>query len=173
MGCVLPAVLAAQAEMRRGSTTSQALVKRFLARIKKLDQAYYSGLRAIIVLNPHALTDARKFDAERGAGHVRGPLHGVPVLLKDNIESDDDTATTAGSLALKDNVSHRDAPLVKRLKDARAVILGKTNLSDWANSRSTQSDPARRLRRAWRRRRWAPRPTARSPALRPCRAWSG
>ena len=96
-------------------------------------------LNAVIALNPHALADARKLDAERKAGHVRGPLHGVPVLLKDNIESDDDTATTAGSLALTDNVTGRDAPLVRRLTDAGAVILGKTNLSEWANFRSTRS----------------------------------
>jgi len=70
---------------------------------------------------------------------VRGPLHGIPVLLKDNIESDDDTATTAGSLALKDNITKRDAPLVRRLTDAGAVILGKANLSEWANFRSTHS----------------------------------
>jgi len=135
---VLPGVIAAQAEMRRGMTTSEALVKRYLARIAAIDRSGPT-LHAIIALNPHALADARKLDAERKAGHVRGPLHGVPILLKDNIESDDDTATTAGSLALKDNISHRDAPLVKRLTDAGAVILGKTNLSEWANSRSTQS----------------------------------
>jgi amidase len=134
---VMPGVMAAQAEMRRGTTTSEALVKRYLGRTKLVDKTF--ELHAIIVLNPHALDDARRLDAERKAGHVRGPLHGVPILLKDNIESDDDTATTAGSLALRDNVSHRDAPLVKRLKDAGAVILGKTNLSEWANSRSTQS----------------------------------
>nr|QQZ52057.1 amidase [Phenylobacterium glaciei] len=88
---------------------------------------------------PHALADARALDAERKAGKVRGPLHGLPILLKDNIESADDTATTAGSLALKDNVTGRDAPLVKRLTDAGAVILGKTNLSEWANYRSSHS----------------------------------
>jgi amidase len=96
-------------------------------------------LHAVIALNPHALADARALDAERKAGKVRGPLHGVPILLKDNIESADDTATTAGSLALKDNVTGRDAPLVKRLTDAGMVILGKTNLSEWANIRSSHS----------------------------------
>ena len=133
-----PGVIAAQAEMRRGVTTSEALVKFYLARIAAIDRSGPT-LRAVIALNPHALADARKLDAERKAGHVRGPLHGVPILIKDNIESDDDTATTAGSLALKDNVSHRDAPLVKRLTDAGAVILGKTNLSEWANIRSNHS----------------------------------
>ena len=135
---VLPGVVAAQAELRRGLTTSEALTRRYLARIEAVDRAG-PVLHAVIALNPHALADARKLDAERKAGHVRGPLHGVPILLKDNIESDDDTATTAGSLALKDNVTHRDAPLVRRLTDAGAVILGKTNLSEWANIRSSHS----------------------------------
>jgi len=96
-------------------------------------------LHAVIALNPHAPADARALDAERKAGKVRGPLHGVPILLKDNIESADGTATTAGSLALKDNVTGRDAPLVKRLRDAGLVILGKANLSEWANIRSSHS----------------------------------
>ena len=127
-----------QAAMRAGTLTSEALVKEYLARIAALDRAG-PRLNAVIALNPHALADARKLDAERKAGHVRGPLHGVPVLLKDNIESDDGTATTAGSLALKDNVTGRDAPIVRRLTDAGAVILGKANLSEWANFRSTHS----------------------------------
>jgi amidase len=78
-------------------------------------------------------------DDERRAGRPRGPLHGVPVLVKDNIDTDDGTATTAGSLALADNVTLRDAPVVRRLKAAGAVILGKTNLSEWANIRCTRS----------------------------------
>ncbi|MGZ6038235.1 MAG: amidase [Phenylobacterium sp.] len=127
-----------QAAMRAGTTTSEAIVQADLARIADLDRKG-PRLNAVIALNPHALADARKLDAERKAGRVRGPLHGVPVLLKDNIESADDTATTAGSLALKDNVTNRDAPLVRRLTDAGAVILGKANLSEWANFRSTHS----------------------------------
>src|SRR5579859_7124092 len=127
-----------QAAMRAGTLTSEALVQAYLARIADLDRKG-PRLNAVIALNPHALADARKLDAERKAGRVRGPLHGVPVLLKDNIESADDTATTAGSLALKDNITGRDAPLVKRLTDAGAVILGKANLSEWANFRSTHS----------------------------------
>ncbi|WP_394763744.1 amidase [Phenylobacterium sp.] len=127
-----------QAAMRAGTLTSEALVKDYLARIAALDRVG-PKLNAVIALNPHALADARKADAERKAGHVRGPLHGIPVLLKDNIESDDGTATTAGSLALKDNITHRDAPLVRRLTDAGAIILGKANLSEWANFRSTHS----------------------------------
>jgi amidase len=128
----------AQAAMTSGKITAEALVRADLARIAQIDKAG-PKLNSVIALNPHALADARKLDAERHAGHVRGPLHGIPVLIKDNIESDDDTATTAGSLALKDNVTHRDAPLVRRLTDAGAVILGKTNLSEWANFRSTHS----------------------------------
>jgi len=96
-------------------------------------------LHAVIALNPHALADARALDAERKAGKVRGPLHGAPILLKDNIEAAGAMATTAGSLALKDNITGRDAPLVKRLRDAGLVILGKANLSEWANIRSSHS----------------------------------
>ncbi|HWA63504.1 MAG TPA: amidase [Caulobacteraceae bacterium] len=102
-------------------------------------QANQGAWRAVVALNPHALADARKADTDRAAGRPQGPLAGVPILLKDNIESADDTATTAGSLALKDNVTNRDAPLVRRLTDAGAIILGKTNLSEWANFRSTRS----------------------------------
>jgi amidase len=126
------------AAMAAGTLTSEALVQSYLARIAELDKAG-PKLNAVIALNPHALADARRLDAERKAGHVRGPLHGLPVLLKDNIESADGTATTAGSLALKDNITNRDAPLVKRLTDAGAVILGKANLSEWANFRSIHS----------------------------------
>ncbi|MGH6911311.1 MAG: amidase family protein, partial [Phenylobacterium sp.] len=127
-----------QAAMAAGTLTSEALVKAYLARIDAIDRAG-PKLNSVLSLNPHALADARKLDAERKAGKVRGPLHGIPVLLKDNIESADDTATTAGSLALKDNVTGRDAPIVKRLTDAGAVIVGKTNLSEWANFRSSRS----------------------------------
>ena len=127
-----------QAELARGTTTSEALVKAYLARIEAIDRAGPT-LRSVLALNPRAADDARARDAERKAGKVRGPLHGIPILLKDNIESADPVATTAGSLALKDNVTGRDAPLVARLREAGAVILGKTNLSEWANIRSSQS----------------------------------
>jgi amidase len=127
-----------QADMASGKVTSEALVRAYLARIRTIDRAGPT-LRSVIALNPHALADARRLDAERRAGRVRGPLHGVPVLVKDNIETDDGTATTAGSLALKDNVTRRDAPVIARLKAAGAVILGKTNLSEWANIRSNHS----------------------------------
>ena len=127
-----------QAAMTDGRVTSEQLVKVYLDRIEHIDRAG-PKLNAVLALNTHARADARKLDAERRAGKVRGPLHGVPILLKDNIESWDGTATTAGSLALAANVPERDAPLVKRLTDAGAVILGKTNLSEWANFRSTKS----------------------------------
>ena len=127
-----------QADMAAGRVTSEQLVRAYLARIEAIDRSGPT-LRSVIALNSHALDDARRLDAERKAGHVRGPMHGVPVLVKDNIETDDGTATTAGSLALKDNVTGRDAPVVARLKAAGAVILGKTNLSEWANIRSDHS----------------------------------
>jgi amidase len=127
-----------QAAMTDGRVTSEQLVQAYLDRIAQLDRAG-PKLNAVLALNPRALADARKLDAERRAGRVRGPLHGVPVLLKDNIETADGTATTAGSVALAKNVTGRDAPLVRRLTDAGAVIIGKTNLSEWANFRSTRS----------------------------------
>ncbi|MFI4975050.1 MAG: amidase [Caulobacterales bacterium] len=127
-----------QADMTAGRITAEGLVRAYVARIEAIDRSGPT-LRSVIVLNPHALDDARGLDAERRAGHLRGPLHGIPVLVKDNIETDDGTATTAGSLALRDNVTLRDAPVVRRLKDAGAVILGKTNLSEWANIRSDRS----------------------------------
>src|SRR5262249_32291572 len=102
-------------------------------------EARNGDLHAVIAINPHLRADARNADKERAEGRVRGPLQGVPILLKDNIESADDTATTAGSLALKDNVTNRDAPLVRRLTDAGALVVGKANLSEWANFRSTHS----------------------------------
>jgi len=127
-----------QQAMASGAASSESLTRTYLERIEAMNRKG-PRLNAVIALNGHALADARKLDAERKAGKVRGPLHGVPILLKDNIESWDGTATTAGSLALKDNVPERDAPLVKRLTDAGAVILGKTNLSEWANYRSSRS----------------------------------
>jgi len=96
-------------------------------------------LHAVIAVSPAALTDAKALDAEQAAGKTRSAIHGLPILLKDNIEADIGLPTTAGSLALKDNVTGRDAPLVKGLRDAGAVILGKANLSEWANIRSNHS----------------------------------
>lgn len=121
-----------------GATTSESLTRAYLARIEQIDR---SGprLNSVLAVNPRALEDARRLDAERKAGKLRGPLHGVPILIKDNIDSLDPLPTTAGSLALKDNLTERDAPLVARLRAAGAVVIGKTNLSEWANYRSTRS----------------------------------
>lgn len=127
-----------QAALTDGRTTSVELVRGYLDRIERIDRAG-PKLNAVLTLNPQALDDARRLDAERRAGKLRGPLHGITILLKDNIETADGTATTAGSLALAANVTGRDAPIVARLREAGAIVLGKTNLSEWANFRSTRS----------------------------------
>ena len=119
-------------------TSSAALTQAYLARIEAMDRRG-PALHAIIALNPAALAEARASDVRRRAGKPLGPFDGIPILIKDNIETADGMATTAGSLALKDNITRRDAPLVARLRQAGAVILGKTNLSEWANIRSTSS----------------------------------
>jgi amidase len=121
-----------------GNTSSEAAVKAYLRRIAEIDDGG-PKLNAVIALNPDALMQARRLDKERRKGKLRGPLHGVPILLKDNIEAAGGMATTAGSLALKNNITNRDAELVARLKAAGAIILGKTNLSEWANIRSDNS----------------------------------
>src|SRR5207248_166615 len=108
----------------------------YLTRIADIDKK----LNSIIELNPDALAIADQMDRERKAGKVRGPLHGIPVLIKDNIDTADKMKTTAGSLALLDAPKPKqDAFIVKQLREAGAVILGKTNLSEWANFRSTKS----------------------------------
>jgi amidase len=127
-----------QADLTSGAVTSEQLVQAYLDRIEAVDRSGPT-LNSVIALNPDALEQARALDAERAAGRVRGPLHGVPILLKDNIESVDPMPTTAGSLALVNNVTNRDAPIVARLREAGAIILGKTNLSEWANIRSSSS----------------------------------
>ncbi|KQS04274.1 amidase [Sphingomonas sp. Leaf357] len=126
-----------QVDMARG-TSSEAITHAYLARIAAMDRAGPT-LRSVIAINPDALAQARASDARRRAKKALGPLDGVPILIKDNIETLDPIATTAGSLALKDNVTRRDAPVVANLRAAGAVILGKTNLSEWANIRSTNS----------------------------------
>jgi len=127
-----------QAAMVSGKTSAQQLVRLYLARIATIDKAG-PKLNSIIELNPDALAIAAALDAERKAKGPRGPLHGIPVLLKDNIATADRMQTTAGSLALVGAKPPRDAFLVARLREAGAVILGKTNLSEWANMRSTRS----------------------------------
>ncbi|MGK2908347.1 MAG: amidase [Sphingobium sp.] len=123
--------------MARGTTTSAAAVRAYLKRIAAMDRKG-PRLNSIIAINPDALAEAKARDAERRAGTLRGPLHGVPVLIKDNVEVRG-MPTTAGSLALARNDNDRDAPLVAALRAQGAVILGKTNLSEWANIRSTRS----------------------------------
>lgn len=124
--------------LNKGEITSEALVQLYLDRIDAVDKNGPT-LQAVLTINPNALADAKALDAKRAAGEKIGPLHGVPILLKDNIESKDPMATTAGALALRDNVTGRDSPLVAGLRDAGAIILGKTNLSQWANFRSEGS----------------------------------
>jgi amidase len=121
-----------------GRMTSQQLTQSYLARIDKLDRRGPS-LGSVIETNPKALEIAASLDAERKTRGVRGPLHGVPVLIKDNVETSDHMMSTAGSQALAGWYAPKDAPLVERLRAAGAVILGKTNLSEWANFRSTHS----------------------------------
>ncbi|MBL4871658.1 MAG: hypothetical protein JKX72_11980, partial [Robiginitomaculum sp.] len=131
----LPEIAAA---LQNGETTSEALVKSYLARIESIDNTGPT-LQSILTINPDILDQARALDAKRAAGETLGPLHGVPILLKDNIETKDNMPTTAGALSLKENITGRDAPLVKGLRDAGALILGKTNLSQWANFKSNDS----------------------------------
>lgn len=127
-----------QDKMKSGSLTSEEITKKYLDRIELIDR---NGpeLRSVIELNPEALDIARKLDAERKSGKVRSLLHGIPVLIKDNIDTGDQMQTTAGSLALVGKSATDDASVVKKLRDAGAVLLGKTNLSEWANFRSTKS----------------------------------
>ena len=120
----------------RGELTSEELVRMCLDRIAALDEGV---TRAVIEINPDAIDIARRSDRERRRGRVRGPLHGLPLLVKDNIDTGDRMLTTAGSLAMTGAPASRDAPLVARLRRAGAVLIGKTNLSEWANARSTRS----------------------------------
>jgi amidase len=126
-----------QARMAAGSLTARELTSAYLARIAAVDRAG-PKLNAVIELNPDALAIAEKLDAERKAGKVRGPLHGIPVLLKDNIATVDRMETTAGSLALVGARPPRDAHVAAKLREAGAVILGKANLSEWAYFRGNR-----------------------------------
>jgi amidase len=130
-----------QEDLAAGRIDSEHLVALYRDRIAELDTRG-PALRAVIALNPLAHEDARALDRERASGKVRGPLHGIPILLKDNIESADPLPTTAGSLALAHNVTGRDAPIVSQLRAAGAIVLGKTNLSEWANIRSSHASSA-------------------------------
>jgi amidase len=127
-----------QEAMASGRYTSRRLVEMYSERISAIDRRG-PALRSVIELNPEALSIADALDAERRAGRVRGPLHGIPVLIKDNIDTGDRMMTTAGSLALEGSIAARDAFVAAQLRAAGAVILGKTNLSEWANFRSSRS----------------------------------
>jgi amidase len=127
-----------QQRMQSGQETSRSLVDKYLARIEAVDRSG-PALRSVIEINPDAPTIADQLDAERKGGRVRGPMHGIPILIKDNIATADRMMTTAGSLALAGVKPPKDAFIVTRLRESGAVILGKTNLSEWANFRSTHS----------------------------------
>jgi amidase len=121
--------------MKANRLTSEQIVRTYLERIETIDRAGFE-LKSVLAINPNALTEARTLDTERSKGKLRGFLHGIPILIKDNIESADAMPTTAGSLALRENDTRRDSPLVARLRAEGAIILGKTNLSEWSNMRS-------------------------------------
>lgn len=127
-----------QEKMEKGTYTSAQITQLYLDRIEAIDK---NGpkLNSIIEVNPDALSIAKVMDQERKAGKIRGPLHGIPVVIKDNIDTQDKMMTTAGSIALVGHIAKKDAFIVTQLRNAGAVILGKTNLSEWANFRSTNS----------------------------------
>ena len=127
-----------QAQMQAGTLTARKLTEMYLARIDEIDQNGPT-LNAVIEVNPDALSIADALDSERATSGPRGPLHGVPVMVKDNVDTADRMMTTAGSLALHGSIAPQDAFLVQKLREAGAVLLGKTNLSEWANFRSTRS----------------------------------
>jgi amidase len=127
-----------QMRMEAGQDTARSIARKYLSRIEALDRRGPS-IRSILEINPDAVSIAESLDAERKAGKVRGPLHGVPILVKDNIATSDRMSSAAGSLALDGFHSPKDSFMAKRLRDAGALILGKTNLSEWANFRSTHA----------------------------------
>jgi amidase len=127
-----------QTAMKSGRQTAVSLVKKYLKRIEEIDR-HGPELRAVIEINPDAISIARELDRERKMKGPRGPLHGIPVLIKDNIDTHDRMMTTAGSLALLGSIPPRDSFVAQKLREAGAVILGKTNLSEWANFRGDHS----------------------------------
>jgi len=124
-----------QKKMEAGALSSVNICEKYLERIKQVDPV----LKSVIELNPDALEIARQLDEERKAGKIRSLLHGIPILFKDNIDTGDKMQTTAGSLALEGNIAPKDAFIINKLREAGAVVLGKTNLSEWANFRSDNS----------------------------------
>jgi amidase len=127
-----------QNRMTAGTDTARSLVGKYRQRIEAMNEKG-PMLRAVLELNPEAEAIADQLDAERKAGKVRGPLHGIPILVKDNVDTGDKMTTTAGSLALEGSHAEKDAFVVGRLRAAGAIILGKTNLSEWANFRGKSS----------------------------------
>ncbi|WP_262489967.1 amidase family protein, partial [Hymenobacter sp. AT01-02] len=127
-----------QEKMKSGQLTARRITELYLQRIEQLDKAG-PKLNSVIETNPDALKLADQLDQERKNGKLRGPLHGIPVLIKDNIDTADQQQTTAGSLALAGHKAQQDAFIIKKLREAGAIVLGKTNLSEWANFRSTRS----------------------------------
>ena len=127
-----------QKKIENGTYSSEKLVTLYLNRIEAIDKNS-ANLNSVIEVNPEALEVAKAMDVELKNGKKRSPLHGIPVLIKDNIDTADKMQTTAGALALEGNFAKKDAFIVQKLRDAGAVIIGKTNLSEWANFRSTQS----------------------------------
>ena len=127
-----------QQKMKSGEYTSQSITSLYLKRIDAIDKNG-PAINAVIEINPDAMSIAAEMDKERKAGKTRGPMHGIPVLIKDNIDTADKMMTTAGSLALIGNIASKDAFIVQQLRKAGAVLLGKTNLSEWANFRSNRS----------------------------------
>lgn len=127
-----------QQGLQSGKYSSVKLAELYLTRISEIDQGRYD-LKSVIEVNPDALLLAEQMDKERKQGKLRGPLHGIPILIKDNIDTADKMHTTAGSIALADHIANKDAFVVTQLRNAGALIIGKTNLSEWANFRSTRS----------------------------------
>jgi len=124
--------------MEKGELSARKLTEMYLTRIREIDKQG-PKLNAIIEINPEALKIAEKLDEERKIKKIRGPLHGIPVIIKDNINTADKMQTTAGSLAFEGHIASEDAFIVKKLRDAGAILLAKANLSEWANFRSTRS----------------------------------
>jgi amidase len=127
-----------QEGMASGRFTAHSITDKYLARIESIDK-HGPAINSVIEVNPDAISIAKALDKERKQKHVRGPLHGIPVLIKDNIDTADRMMTTAGSLALVGSKPPKDSLVAQKLREAGAVILGKTNLSEWANIRSNQS----------------------------------
>src|SRR3989304_4303128 len=125
-----------QTLQNNGVQTARSLVEGYLQRIEQVDKNG-PALNSVIEINPDALSIAAELDLERQAGKTRGPLHGIPILIKDNIDTADRMTTTAGSLALQGSIALQDAFVVACLRRAGVILLGKTNLSEWANFRSS------------------------------------